>query len=125
MEEPEQSRARTAGKAIAADAMHGAAEMDLDIVPIGEMVGDRPVALAIVPLELLERLVGEHHAEPERVVRPVALEHGDAGVRPRFLHQDREIEAGRAAANDVHLHGRLHATAPSGRLDRNVILSLN
>jgi hypothetical protein len=72
------------------------------------VVDDRLIAFAVVALEGLQGLVGEDHAEAEGVVRPVALEHGDARVGPGLLHQDREIEAGRTAADDVHLHGRLH-----------------
>ena len=95
----------------------GAAEMDLDVVPVGEVADDRAVALAVVGLERLQRLVGEHHAEAEGVVRPVALEHGDARLRPGLLHQDREVEPGRAAADDVDLHARL-------RLATRITLSL-
>ena len=80
LQEPQQRRARAAAEAVAADAVHRALEMDLDVVPVGEVVGDRAVALAVVVLERLQRLVGEHDAEAERVVRPVALEDGDAAV---------------------------------------------
>ena len=108
----QQGRARAAAEAVAADAVGGAAEMDLDVVPIGEVADDGAVALAVVGLEGVERLVGEHHAEAEGVVRPVALEHGDAGLRPRLLHQDREIEAGRAAADHVNFHAAPLTVAP-------------
>ena len=73
----QQRRARAAAEAVAADAVGRAAEMDLDVVPIGEVADDGAVALAVVALERVERLVGEHHAEAEGVVGPVALEHGD------------------------------------------------
>jgi hypothetical protein len=99
--------------------------MDLDVVPIGEVTGDRAVAFAVIGLEGVERLVGEHHPEPERVVRPVALEYGDARGRPRLLQQDREIEAGRAGADHVHLHARLHPEPPpSVRASTGIILGL-
>ena len=77
LQQPQQGHARAAAEAVAADAVHRALEMDLDVVPVGEVAGDRAVALAVVVLEGLERLVGEHHAEAERVVRPVALEDGE------------------------------------------------
>ena len=58
--------------------MHGwAAEMDLDIVPIGKVTDDGAVALAVIGLEGIERLVGEDDAKAEGVVRAVALEDGD------------------------------------------------
>ena len=71
------------------------------------MIDDRPIALAVIGLEGGERLVGKHHAEAERVVRPVALEHDDIGVRAALLHQDREIEPGGPAADHMDLHARL------------------
>src|SRR5262249_60521977 len=99
-----------AAEAVAADAVCGPAEMDFDVVPIGEVADDGAIALAVVHLESVERLVGEHDAEAEGVVGPVALEHGDARLRPGFLREDREVEAGRAAADDVNLHPCLRRT---------------
>src|SRR5262249_59520252 len=94
----QQRAARAPAEAVAADAVGGPAEMDLDVVPIGEVADDGAIALAVVHLEGVERLIGEHDAEAEGVVGPVALEHGDARLRPGLLHEDREVEAGRAAA---------------------------
>ena len=104
----QQRPARAAAEAVAADAVGGAAEMDLDVVPVGKVADDGAIALAVVAFERVERLVGEHHAEAEGIVGPVALEHGDARLRPCLLHQDREIEPGRAAADHVNFHARLH-----------------
>src|ERR1700730_13611217 len=104
LQQPQQRDPRTAAKAVAADAMHGAFEVDLDVVPVGEIVGDRPVALWVVLLEGLQRLVREHDAEAERVVRAVALEDGEPHLRPGLLGQDREIKPRRAAADDIDLH---------------------
>ena len=105
----QQHGARGAAEAVAADAVRGAAEVDLDVVPIGEVADDLAIGFAVVGLEGLKRLVGEHHAEAERVVGLVALEHGDARLRPRLFHQDGEVEAGRAAADDVNVHARLRS----------------
>ena len=68
MQQPQQGRARAAAKAVAADPMHAAFEMDRDIVPIGEILRDRAIAFRIGGLEGLQRLVGKHDAEAERVV---------------------------------------------------------
>src|SRR5262249_30215140 len=100
----QQRRARAAAEAVTADAVRRALEMNRDIVPVGEMADDRTVALAIVSLEGIERLVGKYHPEAEGIVRPVAFEHRDLGVRPGLLHQDRVVEAGRASPDDVNLH---------------------
>src|SRR5262249_52214687 len=84
-----------------------AAEMDLDVIPVGEMADDGAVAFAIVALEGVERLVGEHDAEAEGIVGAIALEHDDPRLWPFALHQDREIEAGRPTADDLNFHARL------------------
>src|SRR5260370_985099 len=77
-------------------------------IPEVEVADDGGIARAVIGFEGVERLVGEHDAEAEGVVRAIALEHGDAPLRPGLLHQDREVEAGRASADDVNLHLRLH-----------------
>src|SRR5262245_10166073 len=78
--------------------------MDPRVLPISQKGQHGRVALRVVHLEGIERLVGEHDAEAEGVVGAVALEHGDARLRPGLLREDREVEAGRAAADDVNLH---------------------
>ena len=52
----------------------------------------------------LHRRVGEDDAPAERVVRPVALDHRDLMRRVLLLHQEGEIEAGRAAADTDNAH---------------------
>ena len=86
--------------------------MDFDVVPIGEVTDDGAVALTVIGFEVVERLVREDDAKTECIVRPVALEHGDARLRPCFLHQARKIEPGRASADDVDLHARFPRTGP-------------
>ena len=77
---------------------------DLDVLPIGELAGDRLEAGTIVAFERLEGLVAEHDAEAERVVGPVAFVHGDVVRRVGTLHQDREIQARWAAAENGNPH---------------------
>jgi hypothetical protein len=105
VQQPQQGRARAAAEAVAADALHRALEIDLDVVPIGEILGDCAIAVAVIGLEGLERLVREHDPEAEGVVGAVAFVDGDARLRPRLLVEDGEIEPGRAAADHIHLHG--------------------
>ena len=104
LQDQEQRAARAAAEAIAADPVHGAAEMHGDIVPIGELLGDTAIALRIVFLEIVQCGVGKHHAEAEGVVGAVALIDRDLGLRPLLLEQDRGIETGRSAADDRDLH---------------------
>ena len=58
---------------------HGAAEVHGDVVPVGEFVGDAAIARRVVALEVVQGLVGKHHAEAESVVGAVALVDGDLG----------------------------------------------
>src|SRR5207249_10821629 len=58
-------------------AQHFVSVVDVDVVPVGEVLRDLLVALAVGLSEVLERRIGEHDAEPEGVVGPVALDHED------------------------------------------------
>ena len=107
LQDQQQRAARTAAKAVAADAMDGAAEMHGDVVPVGEFLGDAAIARRIVFFEIVERRIREHHAEAERVVGAVALIDRDLGLRPLLLQQDRGVETGRSATDYRHLHPRL------------------
>ncbi len=99
--------------------MHRAAEMHGDVVPVGEFLGDAAVARKIVLLEIVQRGIGKHHAEAERVVGAVALIHGDLGARALLLEQDRCVETRRSATDDRDFHGSL-ANSPG----QETILSL-
>ncbi len=81
-----------------------AAVVDGDVVPIGEVVADRRRADRVIGGEIGERLVGQHHAPAEGVVRPVALVNGDVVRGVAQLHADREIKASRPAAEARDLH---------------------
>src|SRR6478609_2069221 len=87
--------------------MHGAAEVHGNVVPVGEFLGDTAIARRIVFLEIVERRIGEDHAEAEGVVGAVALMDRDLGLRPLLFQEDRGIETGRSAADYRHLHQRL------------------
>ena len=113
LQDHEQHAPRAAAKAVAADAMHRAAEMHGDVVPVSEFLGDAAIARGIVFLEIVQGGVGKHHAEAKSVVGAVALIDRDVGLRPLLLEQDRRIQAGRSAADDRDLHGRLRRKATS------------
>ena len=117
LQDQQQHAARAAAKAVAADPMHRAAEMHGDIVPIGEFLGDAAVARRIVFFEIVERRVGEHHAEAKGVVGAVALIDRDLGLRPLLLQKDRGIETGRSAADDRDLHQSLRPRRPVARME--------
>ena len=77
-----------------------------DIVPIGEVLANPSGALGIVGREIVQRLGREHDSPAERVVRPVALEHGDLVCRVTALHGNREIEAGGTGTQNSYFHRR-------------------
>ncbi len=105
----EQPLAPDAAEAVAAAAHAAALVEDFDVVPVVEGVADLLRRLRIGRAQVAQGLVGQHHAPAEGVERAVALDDGDLqrGLAP--LHQQREVQAGRATtdAQDA-LQGRFH-----------------
>jgi len=52
-----------AAKAVAADPMHRSLEVNGNVVPIGKLFGDAPIARRIVLFEIVQRRIGKNHAE--------------------------------------------------------------
>jgi len=78
---------------------HLALEVNVDIVPVIEAAGDRIVRRPVRVLEALHRLVREHDAPAEGVIRAVALVNLDPRLRQGLLEEDGGVEAGRPAAD--------------------------
>ena len=104
LQDVEQTLAADAAKPVAARDDLVAADVDLDVVPMAEGVEDLGGALRVGRLQVAERLVGEHHAPAEGVVCAVALDDHDLVVRVLLLHEQREVEAGRATADADDFH---------------------
>jgi hypothetical protein len=104
-EDLEELDARDAGEAVPARGDGGAAEVDVDVVPVREVVGDLAVRLGIGLAQVAERLVGEDDTPPERVVGAVALEDGDAARGVGLAQQERQVEPRRPPADDGHAQG--------------------
>ncbi len=103
--------AADADKAVAGGAHAPALDQHFDIVPVVERGFNVLRGLGVPGAHILHGGVGKHHAPAERVVGLVALDHGHMVSRIFLLHQQAEIEPGRAAAdaNDAHiviLHSR-------------------
>ena len=98
------------GKAVTARRDHLVAVVDVDVVPARELPGHRPVDRGVGVLDAAERLVREHHTEPEGVVRGVALPHGDLVARVELHGERREVESARPAPDYRYAHLSLGAT---------------
>ncbi len=104
LEDAQQPLAADADEAVAGRAHRLAVDMDLDIVPMGELVLDDGARDRIVGHQILDRLVGEDDSPAERVVGSVALEKVDVVRRLAQLHRNREIEPGGSAAEARDAH---------------------
>src|SRR3546814_7569066 len=81
-------------------------DMDVDIVPVRELVDHHLGADRVVLGKMFHRLVGKDHAPAEVVARTVALEHGDLMLRISELNRNREIEPRGASAKACDFHMR-------------------
>ena len=113
-----------------AKAVAGAADLDAllmhgDVVPVTEFGADAVERGAVAREELAQCLVGEHHAEAERVVGLVLLDDLDVPIGAALLGQQGEIQAAGSATDhrDLHAHSR-RLRAAAMLLPRNV-LSVN
>jgi hypothetical protein len=111
----EQLLARDAGEPVSARGDDPIADVDVDVVPVGQRGGDPRERLGIGGPEVDHRLVGEDHAPAEGIVAAIALEHGDVGVGPAPLEQQGDVQPGWAAANDRDLHREALMTGRSLR----------
>src|SRR5437016_7294719 len=87
----------------------------IDIVPRFEIAGDFGMRYFVGCAQVSERLPGKHHAPAEGVVGSVAFIDDDVarGIGP--FHEDGEIHAGRAAADDLDFHARSSSNAAPSR----------
>ena len=104
LQDVEEALAADAAEAMTAGRDRRAAKMDVDVVPMVERAGDLGRRRRVGRLEVAHRVVGEHHAPAERVVRAVALDDANDVAGVCLLEQQREIEAGGAAADAKDSH---------------------
>ena len=104
LQDVEQALPADAAEAVAARDDLVAADVDLDVVPVVEGVEDLRRCGRIGRLQVAERLVGEDDAPAESVVRAIPLDDRDVVRRVQLLHEQREVQAGRAAADADDLH---------------------
>ena len=104
LQDVQQALAPDAAEAVAARAHDLPSDVDFNVVPVVEGVEDLRGALGVGALQVAQRLVGEHHAPAERVIRAVALHHGDVVRQVLQLHQQGKVQAGRPTTNTDNLH---------------------
>jgi len=102
-----------------------APEVDVDVVPAGELLLHLPVDARVGVLDPPEGLVGEHHAEPEGVVGGVPLPDGDLVLRLEMLGERREVETAWPAADHSDAHREFLPDLPDGNeVTHNVLVTL-
>jgi hypothetical protein len=74
--------------------------VNLDIPPVSESPGKLIETGPVSRLEVVQRLVAEDDPEPVCVPRLVPFPYSNPMVGTALLEQRREIEPGRASAND-------------------------
>ena len=103
------------GEAVPAGGERRAPEVHIDVVPAGELAAHELEDLEVGMLDAAQRLVGEDHAEAERVVGGVALPDSDVMPGVELLGQRGEVQPARAAAQDRDPHGAPPPGLPRGR----------
>ena len=91
-------------EAVPAAGVHLALEVDVDVVPAGELPLHLGVDHRVRVLDPAERLIGEHDPEAEGVVGRVALPHGDLVAGVQLLGQSGEVQAAGPAADHRDAH---------------------
>jgi hypothetical protein len=114
LQDIEQTPAADAAEAVPLRACDGTAVEHRDVVPIAEGPLDRFGALGIAALQVGKRLIGQHHAPAEGVIRAVALDNHDVVARIAQLRGDGEIEPGRPSTETGNAHG-LASVIATGR----------
>src|SRR5688500_19055172 len=94
LQQAEQLLARDTAEAVTTRGNRAATEMNIDVIPMREAVGDLLVSERISGGQIFQRRIRKHYAPAERVERTVALVDRELVLGIVFLEQDRKIEAG-------------------------------
>src|SRR6202167_6721968 len=97
LEDLEQPLPAQRREAVTATGDHLVPVVHVDVVPAGELTGHGRVDKGVSVLDAAEGLVGEDHAEAERVVGGVPFPDADLLVRIELTGQRGEVEAARYA----------------------------
>ena len=105
LQDVQQFFAADAHKAVAARAHHFALDVQLDVVPVVERLRDLRGGDRVTAPHVVHRGIGKHDTPAEGVVGLVALHHRDLVAGLLQLHQQAEVQAGRAATDADNVHG--------------------
>ena len=106
LQDVEQFLACDSAEAVPARCDSDAFEVDIDIVPMSEVLDDLLIARRISYPKIFQSLVRKDHTPPEGAVRCVALEDTHLVVRMRLLHQECEIKSSRASTHNGNTQRR-------------------
>jgi len=93
----EEASPGAAAKAVAADPMHRSLEVNGNVVPIGKLFGDAPIARRIVLFEIVQRRIGKNTPKPKVSSARLRSYTVDLRVRALLPQKDRRIQAGGSA----------------------------
>ncbi len=113
LQELQEHLARDAAEAVPPRGDRAPAHVDVDVVPVREVIEDRLVRRRVGLAEVLQRLVGEDHPPAEGVVGGIALVHRDVGAGVCLLEEERGVESRGAAPQHRDLHGSSSCTSVS------------
>ena len=104
LQDDQQLLAPDARKAVPARHRAHAALHYGNIIPIREMILDRPRADRIVSGHIRQRVIRQHDAPTKGIVGLVPFQHSHIMQRIAQFHRDREIQPRRATAEAKNLH---------------------
>src|SRR5919197_664580 len=106
LEDLEEPLSRDCGEGVTARRQLPALVADVDPVPAREGVRDLEVRLRIGVAERTKRLLAEDDAEAEGRIGRIPLEDADVDTPVELAQQDRQVQPGRPAADDLDIHAR-------------------
>src|SRR2546428_7359687 len=87
----------------------------INVVPGFEVCGDVRMRFFVGSPQIVERLARKDYAPTKSIVRSVPFVDGDVVFGISCFHEDGEVHAGRAAADDVDFHARNSSSAAPKR----------
>ena len=84
---------------------HIAFEMNIDVIPVGELLGHLFMDLWIGEANAGEGLIAKNDSKAESVERLIPLPDRDLVMRLDLLEQAREVETSGASSDHGNLHG--------------------